>query len=69
MAVEEEIGEGIEKNEKKEIKMEILKRARAGCVSETEDPTVVADVLWARHSLNHVHLPHYINRHNEDRYK
>ena len=45
LAIEEEIGEGIEKNEKKEIKMEILKRAWVGCVSKIEDPNLVADIL------------------------
>ena len=58
LAVEEEIGEGIEKNEKKEIKMEILKRARAACVSEAEAATVVADVLWGSHPWNLCYLDH-----------
>ncbi|KAL2939920.1 Importin subunit alpha-2 [Bienertia sinuspersici] len=45
-AVQVEVGEGMEKLEKKEIKMEILRRARAACVSEAEAATVVAEILW-----------------------
>ncbi|GAB4854605.1 hypothetical protein Ancab_023187 [Ancistrocladus abbreviatus] len=45
-AVHVEVGEGTEKSEKKEIKMEILRRAREASVSEAEAATIVAEVLW-----------------------
>jgi len=48
-AVQVEVGEVMQKSEKKEIKMEILRRARAASVSEAEAATVVADVLWGSH--------------------
>ncbi|KMT18974.1 hypothetical protein BVRB_2g030720 [Beta vulgaris subsp. vulgaris] len=47
--VQVEVGEGMEKREKKEIKMEILRRATAACVSEAEAATVVSEVLWGSH--------------------
>lgn len=48
-AVQVEMGEVMEKSEKKEVKLEILRRARAASVSEAEAATVVAEVLWGSH--------------------
>lgn len=45
-AVQVEVGEGLSQKEKKEIKLEILKRVREASVSEAESATIVAEVLW-----------------------
>lgn len=45
-AVQVEVGEGLEKNEKREVKLEILRRVREASVSDAEAATVVAEVLW-----------------------
>lgn len=45
-AVQVEVGEGLEKSEKRAVKLEILKRVREACVSEAEAATVVSEVLW-----------------------
>ncbi|KAJ0030161.1 hypothetical protein Pint_12439 [Pistacia integerrima] len=45
-AVQVEVGEGLSLKEKKEIKLEILKRVRETSVSEAESASIVAEVLW-----------------------
>ncbi|GMG98986.1 hypothetical protein Nepgr_000826 [Nepenthes gracilis] len=45
-SVQVEVGSGTEKSEKKELKMEILRRARDASVSEAEAATIVAEILW-----------------------
>ncbi|KAM5564449.1 hypothetical protein ABKV19_018832 [Rosa sericea] len=45
-AVQVEVGEGLEKTEKRAVKLEILKRVREASVSEAEAATVVSEVLW-----------------------
>ncbi|XVE71213.1 hypothetical protein DITRI_Ditri10aG0132900 [Diplodiscus trichospermus] len=45
-AVQLEIGEMLSKTEKKEFKLQILRRVREASVSEAESATIVAEVLW-----------------------
>ncbi|KAF3950283.1 hypothetical protein CMV_023940 [Castanea mollissima] len=45
-AVQIEVGEGLNKVEKREVKLEILRRVRAASVSEAESATIEAEVLW-----------------------
>lgn len=45
-AVQIEVGEGLNKVEKIEVKLEILRRVRAASVSEAESATIEAEVLW-----------------------
>ncbi|OMO90781.1 Armadillo-like helical [Corchorus olitorius] len=45
-AVQLEAGEVLSKKEKKEFKLEILRRVRASSVSEAESAAIVAAVLW-----------------------
>ncbi|XAR69394.1 hypothetical protein NMG60_11000947 [Bertholletia excelsa] len=48
-----EMGEGLEQWEKRELKQEILKRARESSFSEAEATSIVADVLWGSSPLLH----------------
>ena len=45
-AVQLEVGEMLSENEKKEFKLEILRRVREASVSEAESATIVTEVLW-----------------------
>lgn len=45
-AVQLEVGEGLRQREKREFKLEVLKRVRESAVSEAEAATVAAEVLW-----------------------
>lgn len=45
-AVQVEVGEGLTNRERTEFKMEILRRVKEACVSESEVATVSAEVLW-----------------------
>ncbi|CAN6239138.1 unnamed protein product [Urochloa humidicola] len=45
-AVQVEVGEGLSPREKREAKLEILRRAREAAVSPAEEATVLAEVLW-----------------------
>uniref|UniRef100_A0A6N2LF20 Uncharacterized protein n=1 Tax=Salix viminalis TaxID=40686 RepID=A0A6N2LF20_SALVM len=45
-SVQVEVGEGLGPAEKKEIKVEILRRIREASVSEAEAATIIAEVLW-----------------------
>ncbi|KDP33567.1 hypothetical protein JCGZ_07138 [Jatropha curcas] len=45
-ALQVEVGEGLERKERKELKREILRRVREASVSEAEAASVVAEVLW-----------------------
>jgi hypothetical protein len=45
-SVQVEVGEGLSKTEKGEIKLEILRRVREASVSEAESSTIEAEVLW-----------------------
>ncbi|KAF8035797.1 hypothetical protein BT93_C1734 [Corymbia citriodora subsp. variegata] len=45
-AVQVEVGEGLTNQERREFKMEILRRVKRACVSEAEDASVSAEVLW-----------------------
>ncbi|CAN6245724.1 unnamed protein product [Urochloa humidicola] len=45
-AVQVEVGEGLSPREKREAKLEILRRAREAAVSSAEEATVLAEVLW-----------------------
>ncbi|KAJ4850007.1 hypothetical protein Tsubulata_016243 [Turnera subulata] len=45
-AVQVEVGEGLEKKEKKEFKREVLRRVREASISEAEAATIIAEVLW-----------------------
>lgn len=45
-AIQLEVGEGLRKREKRELKQEVLKRVREACVSDAEAATIVAEVLW-----------------------
>lgn len=45
-AVQLEVGEGLRQREKREFKLEILKRVRESSISETEAATVSSEVLW-----------------------
>lgn len=45
-AVQIEVGEGLNNVEKREVKLEILRRVRAASVSEAESATIEAEVLW-----------------------
>lgn len=45
-AIQLEVGEGLRKREKRELKQEMLKRVREACVSDAEAATIVAEVLW-----------------------
>ncbi|XWS70457.1 hypothetical protein CRYUN_Cryun03dG0049900 [Craigia yunnanensis] len=45
-AVQLEVGEMLNENEKKEFKLEILRRVREASVSEAESATIVTEVLW-----------------------
>lgn len=41
-----EVGEGLSRLEKRELKLEVLERVRKASVSETEAAAIVAEVLW-----------------------
>ena len=45
-AVQVEVGEGLSPREKREAKLEILRRAREAAVSPAEEATVRTEVLW-----------------------
>lgn len=45
-AVQLEVGEMLSKKEKKEFKLEILRRVREASVSEAESTAIIAEVLW-----------------------
>ncbi|KAK4747105.1 hypothetical protein SAY87_026142 [Trapa incisa] len=45
-AVQVEVGEGLTHQEKRELKMEILKRVKEASVSEAEAASITAEVLW-----------------------
>lgn len=45
-AVQVEVGEGLSKIEKGEVKLEILRRVREASVSEAESSAIEAEVLW-----------------------
>ena len=45
-AVQMEVGEGLRQREKREFKLEVLKRVRESSVSEAEAATIAAQVLW-----------------------
>ncbi|KAL8170509.1 hypothetical protein V2J09_022313 [Rumex salicifolius] len=45
-AVQVEVGEGMDKVERKAVKMEIMRRARGACVSEAEAAAILAQLLW-----------------------
>ena len=45
-AVQMEVGEGLRQREKREFKLEVLKRVRESSVSEAEAATMAAQVLW-----------------------
>lgn len=45
-AVQVEVGEGLTNQERREFKMEILRRVKQACVSEAEAASVSAEVLW-----------------------
>ena len=45
-AVQVEVGEGLSPREKREAKLEILRRAREAAVSPAEEATVLTEVLW-----------------------
>ncbi|OEL26880.1 hypothetical protein BAE44_0012101 [Dichanthelium oligosanthes] len=45
-AVQVEVGVGLSPREKRETKLEILRRAREAAVSPAEEATVLAEVLW-----------------------
>ncbi|GAB2275439.1 hypothetical protein Dimus_010196 [Dionaea muscipula] len=49
-ALQVEMGEGMGTDEKKRIKMVMLRRAREASVSEAEAATIVADLLWGSFS-------------------
>nr|GEW84030.1 hypothetical protein [Tanacetum cinerariifolium] len=45
-AIQLEVGEGLRKREKRELKQQVLKRVRESQVSDAEAATIVAEVLW-----------------------
>ena len=45
-AVQIEVGEGLNQVEKREVKLEILRRVREASVSEAESATIESEVLW-----------------------
>lgn len=45
-AVQIEVGEGLNQVEKREVKLEILRRVREASVSDAESATIEAEVLW-----------------------
>lgn len=45
-AVQVEVGEGLTNQERREFKLEILRRVKQACVSEAEVASVTAEVLW-----------------------
>ncbi|CAL5431364.1 unnamed protein product [Camellia sinensis] len=51
--VQFEMGEGLEKGEKRQLKQEILRRVREASVSEAEATSIVAEVLWGSSPLLH----------------
>ncbi|GFZ16715.1 hypothetical protein Acr_25g0011240 [Actinidia rufa] len=48
-----EMGEGLEMGEKRQLKQEILRRAREASVSEAEATSLVTEVLWGSSPLLH----------------
>lgn len=51
-AVQVEVGEGLTQQEKRELKMEILKRVKEASASEAEAASITAEVLWGSSPLS-----------------
>ncbi|EEF46932.1 conserved hypothetical protein [Ricinus communis] len=49
-AVQVEVGDGLNYQERKALKMEILRRVKEASVSEAEEASIVAEVLWGSSS-------------------
>ncbi|KAJ6794861.1 putative basic proline-rich protein-like [Iris pallida] len=45
-AIQMEVGEGLRQREKREVKLEVLRRVREAAASEAEVGTLMAEVLW-----------------------